>query len=106
MADQEVLVQVVAGVEDGRQINWGRNVAERLGSRIDDVRQAVASGSEAIAMSLPSIAAAEGWRLDKVSATFGVSLTAEAGAIISKAEAGATFEVSVTFAREARDTAS
>ena len=99
MHDGSVLIQVVVDVEDHRQINWSVNVAETLESRIDDVRRAVASGTSAIADSLPMLAAAEGWRLSEVSATFGLSLTAEAGVIISKAEAGATFEVSVTFAR-------
>jgi hypothetical protein len=97
--DGSILVQVVADVEDHRQINWGVDVAERLETRIEDVRRAVTSGTSAISESLPSLAAAEGWRLSDVSATFGISLTAEAGVIISKAEAGATFEVSVTFTR-------
>ena len=34
-----------------------------------------------------------------MSASFGITLTAEAGVIVSKASAGATFEVSVTFTR-------
>lgn len=99
MHDESVLIQVVGDAEDHRQINWAVNVAERLDTRIEDLRRAVMSGTSAIAESLPSLAEAEGWRLSDVSATFGVSLTAEAGAIIAKAEAGATFEVSVTFTR-------
>jgi hypothetical protein len=99
MDDGSVLVHVVADVEDRRQIRWDVNVAERLQDRIDDVRRAVTMSASAIADSLPTLAATEGWRLGEVSATFGVSLTAEAGVIISKAEAGATFEVGVTFTR-------
>ena len=99
MSDGQVFVQVVADVDTGRQISWATNVAENLEGRIEDVRRAVSSGTAAVAESLPSLAAAEGWRLTEVSARFGISLTAEAGVIISKAEAGATFEVSVTFAR-------
>lgn len=99
MDNGTVLVRVVADAEDRRQIRWDVDVAETLESRIDDVRRAVGTGASAIAESLPSLAEPEGWRLGEVSATFGVSLAAEAGVIISKAEAGATFEVSVTFTR-------
>jgi hypothetical protein len=55
-----------------------------------------------VAKSLQSLAAPEGWRLGEVSASFGITLTAEAGVIVSKASAGATFEVSVTFTRADR----
>jgi Trypsin-co-occurring domain 1 len=99
MDDATVLVHVVADVKDRRQIRWDVDVAESLEARFDDVRRAVTSGASAIANSLPTLAEAEGWRLGEVSATFGVSLAAEAGVIISKAEAGATFEVGVTFTR-------
>ena len=37
--------------------------------------------------------------LGEVSAKFGITLTAEAGVIVSKASAGATFEISVKFTR-------
>jgi Trypsin-co-occurring domain 1 len=100
MDDGSVLVHVVADVEDRRQIRWNVNVAESLEDRVDDVRRAVTTSASAVANSLPALAAAEGWQLSEVSATFGISLTAEAGVIISKAEAGATFEVGVTFTRE------
>lgn len=103
MQDSVVLVEVLADVDDQRQINWGANVAERLEGRIDDIRRAVMNGTAAIAESLPAVPVAEGWRLSEVSASFGVSLTAEAGVIISKAEAGATFEVSVAFKRADSD---
>jgi hypothetical protein len=45
----------------------------------------------------------QGWRLDNVSASFGVTLTAEAGALLSKASAGATFDVTVTYKRAPDD---
>ena len=52
-----------------------------------------------MAKSLQSLTAPEGWRLGEVSASFGITLTAEAGVIVSKASAAATFEVSVKFTR-------
>jgi hypothetical protein len=48
---------------------------------------------------LPSLPDAAGWNLGEISASFGVTLTAEAGALITKASAAATFEVVVTFRR-------
>jgi hypothetical protein len=92
-----VLVQVVPGAAAGREIGWGTNVAERLESRLDDIRRAIASGATAVAESLGSLPGASGWQLDNVSASFGVTLTAEAGALLSKASAGATFDVTVTY---------
>jgi NTP-dependent ternary system trypsin peptidase co-occuring protein len=102
MADR-VLVQVVdVDVAADREITFGRNLAEGLSDRADDIRGAIEAGSESVAKSLQSLAAPQGWRLGEVSASFGITLTAEAGAIVSKASAGATFEVSVKFTRADR----
>jgi hypothetical protein len=93
-----VLVQVVE-VEGGRQIGRVADLAEQLGDRMEDVRRAIAVGARTVADSLPGLPGAEGWGMDEVTASFGVTLTAEAGAILSKASAGATFEVCVTYRR-------
>jgi hypothetical protein len=99
----EVLIQVVPGAAAGREIGWGTNVAERLESRLEDIRRAIASGATAVAESLGGLPGAQGWRLDNVSASFGVTLTAEAGALLSKASAGATFDVTVTYKHVSHD---
>ncbi len=100
---ERVLVQVVdVDVAADREITFGRNLAEGLGDRVDDIRRAIEAGSESVANSLQSLAAPEGWRQAEVSASFGITLTAEAGAIVSKASAGASFEVSVRFTRADR----
>jgi hypothetical protein len=96
-------VQVAPGAVAGREIGWGTNVAEQLESRLDDIRRAIASGTMAVAGSLDSLHSVPDWRLDNVSASFGVTLTAEAGALLTKAAAGATFEVTVTYKRTASD---
>jgi hypothetical protein len=98
-----VLVQVVPGAAAGREIGWGTNVAERLDSRLDDIRRAIASGATAVAESLGTLPGATGWQLDNVTASFGITLTAEAGALLSKASAGATFDVTVTYKHEPHD---
>jgi len=94
-----VLVQVVP-VDSGREIGGGSSTVEAFRGRLEDVREAVVAGAQAVADSLPGLPAAEGWRLDEVSGSFGICLTAEAGVILTKASAAATFEVTVTFQRQ------
>lgn len=94
-----VWVQVVE-LDSQRQIGWGSNLAQHLHERIGDIRDAVVSGSSAVAESIGSLASPEGWELAVVTASFGVALTAEAGAILTKASGEATFEVSVAFKRK------
>jgi Trypsin-co-occurring domain 1 len=95
----DVWVQVVP-LDSRRQITWGSDVAQRLHDRIGDIRKAIVSGSSTVAESLGSLDSPVGWALDEVSATFGVTLTAEAGVLLTKASGEATFEVSITFRRK------
>lgn len=97
--DPATRVQVVE-LRSGREISFGDGLTERLGKRVDDVRTAVVDGVRAVAASLPDLTTTDGWQLKEVSATFGVALVAEAGVVLSKASAEATFEVTVTFARD------
>lgn len=94
----QVWVQVVE-LDSERQIGWGSNLAQHLHERIGDIREAIVSGSSTVAESIGSLVSPEGWELGEVTASFGVALTAEAGAILTKASGEATFEVSVTFKR-------
>jgi hypothetical protein len=93
-----VLVQVLP-VEDGREIGWGSNLVATFSDRLDDVRAAVVAGANAVAASLSGLPSADGWKVREVSGSFGVSLVAEGGVILTKATAGTTFEVQVTFER-------
>jgi hypothetical protein len=99
VSSDKVLVQVVP-VQAGREIGWGTSVAQQLGERLEDIRRAIADGAKAVADSLGGLPGAPGWQLGEVSASFGVTLTAEAGVILSKASAGATFEVTVLYRRD------
>jgi hypothetical protein len=97
---EQVWVQVIdVNVAAGREITFGKNLAEGLANRQNDIRGAIEAGSQTVANSIESLPSPTGWRLGEVSASFGITLTAEAGVIVSKASAGATFEVSVTFTR-------
>lgn len=94
----QVLVQVLP-VEGGREIGWGSNLVAAFADRLADVRTAIDVGTRAVADSLGELPAAVGWQLGAVEATFGISLTAEGGVILTKAAAGTTFEVTVKFQR-------
>jgi len=94
-----VSVQVVP-LSEGRQISWGSSRLQSLADRADDIRSSILEGGRAISDALPEIPSAAGWRAKEVSGSFGITLTAEAGVILSKASAEATFEVTVTFERE------
>jgi hypothetical protein len=85
---EKVLVQVVPVEEEGQQIGWGESMAEQLSNRLEDIRNAISEGSRAVANSLSELPSATGWWLEEVSAKFGVTLTAEAGVILSRASAG------------------
>jgi Trypsin-co-occurring domain 1 len=98
----EVLVQVLP-VDAGREIGWGSNRVALFRDRLADVREAVVSGAGAIADSLGGLPSAEGWRLQEVTGSFGISLTAEGGVILTKAAAGVTFEITVTFQHKDSD---
>src|SRR5579864_9016707 len=90
----EVLVQVLP-VDSDREIGWGSSWVVAFQDRLADVKEAVVSGAKAIAESLGGLPSAKGWRLHEVSGSFGISLTAEGGVILTKATAGSTFEITV-----------
>ncbi|GAA1543807.1 hypothetical protein GCM10009827_074440 [Dactylosporangium maewongense] len=92
-----VVVQVVE-VGGGREISWGDNAVERLRDRLGDVQSAVVAGVRAVAANVtPDLS---GWEVAELQAKFGVTLTAEAGVVVSRATTGATFEVTVTLRRK------
>jgi Trypsin-co-occurring domain 1 len=100
-ATHEILVEVLPKLDRRRQIKWGEpNVVERLEARADDIRNAIEVGTSSVAEGLRELATPEGWGINDVSVSFGIALTAEAGAVITKASVGATLEVAVTFTRE------
>lgn len=100
--DGNVWVPVVE-VRSGREIGWGANAAELLKARLSDIRAAVAAGADSVAGSLNALPAPDQWKATEVSACFGITLTAEAGVILSKASTEATFEITITFSRQLPD---
>jgi hypothetical protein len=101
MADTRVLVEIAEyGAPTTKIGPRGLSASEALNRRLDDIRDAVTEGAQAIAESLAGLPQPEAWHLGEVSAKFGIALTAEAGVIISRASVGATFEVTVIFTRQ------
>jgi hypothetical protein len=98
MDGAKVYVQVVP-VEAGREIGWGSNLVQQLEERREIIREAIVAGTSTIAGSLAQLSPPSSWEIKEVEASFGITLTAEAGVILTKASAEATFEVTVTFAR-------
>lgn len=86
----------------GRPIASRRQVTELLDKRRHDIQEAIAAASRLLgeAADRTPERSKEGWRLDHVEATFGLTLTAEAGVILSRASAEASFEVTVAFTRD------
>jgi Trypsin-co-occurring domain 1 len=95
----DVVFVPVVEITTGREIGWNTNISELLRSRLSDIRAAISAGAESVASSLTSLPTAETWRVKEVSASFGITLAAEAGVLLSKASTEATFDVTITFQR-------
>jgi hypothetical protein len=98
-APAPVYVPVVKMADAGREIGWGSNVSELLTARIDDIRDAIRAGAASVSTGLTELPVVKDWHVTKVEASFGITLTAEAGVILSKASTEATFDVTMTFSR-------
>ncbi|MEE6263136.1 CU044_2847 family protein [Plantactinospora sonchi] len=96
---ESVVVQVV-DVDQGREITWGSSVVEKLRDRVGDIQNAIVAAAQAIDLNPDRLPSRQNWQVDEVSATFGVTLTTEAGVILSRAGTEATFEVTVTLRRK------
>jgi Trypsin-co-occurring domain 1 len=82
-----------------RQIGARSRTSALLMERRDDIEAAVAEASSIIQDSVTKVDEKTGWRIKSLEAKFSLVLTAEAGVIISRASAEASFEVTVTIER-------
>ncbi len=83
----------------GRQISAKHRGTSLFEERADEIKQGIQSAVEVVRDSLADQQDRNGWRVSSVEATFGITLSAEAGVILSKASAEATFEVTLTVER-------
>lgn len=82
-----------------RQIGARHRTTELLHERRTDIEAAVGEASRIVQGSIAKVDAQDGWRVSSVEAKFGLTLSAEAGVIVSRASAEASFEVTVTIER-------
>jgi formylmethanofuran dehydrogenase subunit B len=100
MSSSEVRVETVSLDASGnRQIATKRRGTALLKDRRADIETAV---QEAVAIMQESAAKnqdASGWRVKSLEAKFGITLTAEAGVVVSRASAEASFEITISVER-------
>ena len=82
-----------------RQISARHRTTAALRERRGDIEAAVSEACQIVQDSAAKVDAQHGWRVSTVEAKFGLTLAAEAGVIISRASAEASFEVTVTIER-------
>ncbi|MFC5148637.1 CU044_2847 family protein [Streptomyces aureoversilis] len=85
--------------QGSRQISSRTRRTASLEERSEELEQAITSASSIAQDALARIPERDGWRVGSLQVTFGVTLTAEAGVILSKASAEASFEVTLTVER-------
>lgn len=94
-----VLVRIAPIDRDGRQISRQDDVTQALEDRLGDIRRGLAAGTDAIKAGFADIAVPDGWTVNSVQATFGITLATEGSVIVSKASAEASFEIAITYQR-------
>jgi hypothetical protein len=85
--------------QGSRQIRSRNRGTAALEERAAELEQAIVSASEIAQDSLARMPARDGWRVNSLEVTFGLTLAAEAGVILSKASAEVSFEVTLTVER-------
>lgn len=79
-----------------RQIASRTRATSTLGERAAEIEEAIVQASAIAQQSLEQIPQRNGWQVRSLDVTFGLTLAAEAGVILSKAPAEASIEVTPT----------
>ncbi|GAA3834949.1 hypothetical protein GCM10022403_079660 [Streptomyces coacervatus] len=82
-----------------RQIASRARPTAALGERAAEIEEAIVQASAIAQRSLDQVPERAGWQVKSLDVTFGLTLAAEAGVILSKASAEASFEVTLTVER-------
>jgi hypothetical protein len=100
MAEANVRVETVELDWSGtRQIKQRSRTTALLRDRADDIESAVQEASEIVQGSVAKVQDKDGWQMKSVEVKFGLVLAAEAGVVLSRASAEASFEVTLTIER-------
>ncbi|MFJ2766846.1 CU044_2847 family protein [Streptomyces sp. NPDC087300] len=95
-----VRVETVALDAGGnRQIAARTRTTSPLADRSAEVEEAIVQAAGIAQQALTQAPARDGWQVSSMEVTFGLTLAAEAGVILSKASAEASFEVTLTVER-------
>ena len=101
MAEADVRVETVELDSSGaRQIRQHTRTTALLRDRADDIEAAVQEASAIVQGSVAKVQDKDGWQVKSVEVKFGLVLTAEAGVVLSRASAEASFEVTLTIERK------
>jgi hypothetical protein len=101
MAGANVRVETVEIDSSGtRQIKQRSRTTALLRDRADDIESAVQEASAIVQASVAKVQDKNGWRMKNIEVKFGLVLAAEAGVVLSRASAEASFEVTLTIERE------
>ncbi|MEU4743974.1 CU044_2847 family protein [Actinosynnema sp. NPDC023658] len=82
-----------------RQISAKYRSSALLEDRRDEIQDGIRAAVDVVRASLESEQERNGWQVTSVEATFGITLSAEAGVILTRASAEASFEVTLTVER-------
>jgi Trypsin-co-occurring domain 1 len=100
VADASVRVETVELAPSGtRQIRERNRTTALLRDRAGDIESAVQEASTIVQASVAKVEDKGGWAMKSVEVKFGLVLTAEAGVVLSRASAEASFEVTLTIER-------
>lgn len=83
----------------GRQIGAASRSTTPLSERRDEIEEAILQASSLVQNAAAKAVDSGDWRVTSLEATFGLTLAVEAGIIVSKASAEASFEVKITVER-------
>jgi Trypsin-co-occurring domain 1 len=99
--EPEVLVETVRLDSSGsRQIGSKSRTTALLRDRRAEIEAAVREASTIVQNSADA-PSKDGWGVTKLEAKFGLTLAAEAGVVLSRASAEASFEITITIQRAA-----
>jgi len=100
VTDANVRVEVVELDSFGRrQIGQRSRTTALLRDKADDIESAVREASAIVQGSVAKVQDKDGWKMKSVEVKFGLVFTAEAGVVLSRASAEASFEVTLTIER-------
>jgi hypothetical protein len=101
VAEADVRVETVElDLSGRRQIGQRSRTTALLRDRAGDIEAAVQEASAIVQESVAKVQDKDGWKMKSVEVKFGLVLTAEAGVVLSRASAEASFEVTLTIERE------